>query len=166
MAGLYGGPCARRLFIRAPNPPALSPDLSLSQCHKIVVVSILPQKGAPSTPDPGPQSSPGLCSAGACGLTDRLPQVRHEVSGQEAYQDEAGGDPGPQRAHNAVTRQHRGELGAVAGWGGWPLEQPRAPEPWAASPDLPPPLPRTARSSSACHTPSTRQTSSASSSIS
>jgi len=37
------------------------------------------------------------------------PQVRHEVSGQEAHQDEAGRDPGPQRAHHAVPRQHRGE---------------------------------------------------------
>lgn len=44
-----------------------------------------------------------------------LPQGRHgqdvrdEMSGQEAHQDEAGRDVGAQRTHHAVTSQYRGE---------------------------------------------------------
>lgn len=40
-------------------------------------------------------------------------QVRHEVFGQEADQDEAGGDAGAQREDHAVAGQHRGEFSAA-----------------------------------------------------
>lgn len=42
------------------------------------------------------------------------PQVRDEVSGQEAHQDEAGRDAGAQREDHAFARQHRGEPGLAA----------------------------------------------------
>lgn len=90
------------------------------------------------------------------------PQVRHEVSGQETHQDEAGRDPGPQRTHHAVPCQHRGE-GTQAGLA------PQLTARGRVSPGAPParrdPISpaRTVPSSSACPMPSTHPTSSASS---
>lgn len=39
--------------------------------------------------------------------------VRDEVSGQEAHQDEAGRDAGAERTDDAVAGQHRGEYSLV-----------------------------------------------------
>lgn len=104
------------------------------------------------------------------------PQVCHEVFGQETHQDEAGRDSGPQRAHHAVPRQHRGEgrqapgragtlvTGCGTGKGRGTMKEGVHGTPLALCDPVSPA--RTARSSCACRTPSTHPTSSASSSTS